>query len=68
MIKNPEILKKFEEEFLKNKGDLPYRKALALYTAMWIEAVSLGIFPYPLYDYQGSGGITIWGTKTHQGH
>ena len=45
MIKNPEKIKNFEDEFIKNQGKLSYVQSLKLFTAMWQEAVTLGVFP-----------------------
>lgn len=45
MIKNPGLVKHFEDEFLKDQGKLSYGQSLKLFTAMWREAVSLGAFP-----------------------
>ncbi len=45
MIKNPEIVKHLEDEFLKDQRKLSYSQSLKLFTAMWHEAVSLGAFP-----------------------
>ena len=45
MIKNSATLKKFEDEFMRTSGPLPFKKALRLFTAMWKEAVALGAFP-----------------------
>lgn len=44
MIKNPEILARFEAEELK-KEKLSYKEALKIFEAMWQEAVSLGVLP-----------------------
>jgi hypothetical protein len=45
MIKNSASLKKFEDEFIKTSGPLAFNKAIRLFTAMWKEAVTLGVFP-----------------------
>ncbi|HDZ24023.1 MAG TPA: hypothetical protein ENH70_05735 [Desulfobacteraceae bacterium] len=45
MIKNSKKLKGFEKNFLKNRGNLTHEQALKLFTAMWEEARSLGLFP-----------------------
>jgi hypothetical protein len=45
MIKNPEILKKFEEDFIRNKGGLSYNQSIQIFTDMWSEGVRLGILP-----------------------
>lgn len=45
MIKNPEILKKFEDDYLKNRGNLSYNQSIRLFDSMWAEAVALGVLP-----------------------
>lgn len=45
MIKNPQLLKKFEENFIRNKGRLPYNQSIKIFTGMWKEAVLLGVLP-----------------------
>ncbi len=45
MIKNPEILKKFEDDFQRNGERLSYRQSRRLFDSMWSEAVALGHFP-----------------------
>jgi len=45
MIKNPDVLRKFEDSFLRNGGKLSYEQSLKIFTAMWKEAVNLGILP-----------------------
>ena len=45
MIKNPDLLKKFEDEFIRNEGRLNYRQSLRLFTDMWEEGVRFGILP-----------------------
>ncbi len=45
MIKNSELLNKFEAEFMKIEGPLPFDKSMRLFTAMWNEAVALGVLP-----------------------
>jgi hypothetical protein len=42
MIKNPQILAKFEDEEIR-KEKLSYKEALRIFEAMWKEAVSLGV-------------------------
>jgi len=39
MIKNPDILEKFERELIK-KENLSFKQALAIFEAMWKEGVS----------------------------
>jgi hypothetical protein len=45
MIKNSEMIKKFEDEFLRTQGKLSYSQSLKLFTSMWQEAAMLGVFP-----------------------
>lgn len=45
MIKNPELLKKFEEDFIQDKGRLSYNQSLLIFTALWNESVKLGVMP-----------------------
>lgn len=44
MIKNPDILERFERELIK-KDRLSFEQALALFEAMWKEGVTLGVLP-----------------------
>jgi hypothetical protein len=45
MIKNPEILKKFENQFISGRGSISYARSRELFTAMWQEGVTLGVLP-----------------------
>ncbi len=45
MIKNTEILRKFESNFISDQGPIPYEQSRKLFTAMWKEGVMLGVFP-----------------------
>ena len=45
MIQNPEQLKKLEDRFIRDEGKLSFPYAIRLFTYMWNEAVSLGVFP-----------------------
>ncbi len=45
MIKNPEILIKFESQFTSGGGGISYEQSQKLFAAMWQEAVTLGVFP-----------------------
>lgn len=44
MIKNPELLKKFEDSFIRDEA-LSFHQAVKLFTAMWNEGVKLGVLP-----------------------
>lgn len=46
MIKDSEILRKFERNFIGSQGRLPHAQSLELFAAMWQEGVTLGVFPY----------------------
>ena len=44
MIKNPELLSKFEDRFIK--GEAPsFDQAIKLITSMWNEGKNLGVLP-----------------------
>jgi hypothetical protein len=45
MIKDGEVLRKFERNFISGQGRLPYEQSRKLFTAMWKEGVTLGVFP-----------------------
>ena len=45
MIKNHQLLKKFEEDFIQNKGSLRYNQSIKIFAGMWKEAVLLGALP-----------------------
>ena len=45
MIKDAEVLRKFERNFTSGQGRLPYAQSRKLFTAMWKEGVTLGVFP-----------------------
>ena len=44
MIKNPEILRKFEKEDLRNQKT-DYLESLRIFEALWNEGVALGVLP-----------------------
>lgn len=44
MIRNPEILKKFEDGFVR-ESSLSYKQSLKVFTEMWNEGVTLGVLP-----------------------
>lgn len=44
MIKNPEILARFEDEEIK-KEKLSYKEALKIFENLWKEGVRLGVLP-----------------------
>jgi len=45
MIKNKEVLKKFEDRFIREEKILPFTHAIRLFTDMWNEGVKLGVLP-----------------------
>ncbi len=45
MIKNPERVDALEREFIKSSTQPDFQKALEVFTALWKEAVSLGVLP-----------------------
>jgi hypothetical protein len=45
MINHPEILRKFEDDFIRDQGPMPYEQARRLFTGMWREGILLGGFP-----------------------
>lgn len=54
MITNPEIVKKFEDNFIK-KERLSYQQSLDIVESLWAEGVALGILP----PKEHSSGIDI---------
>lgn len=45
MVKNIEILEKFERDFIRNHGRLSHEQSRKLFVAMWKEAMMFGVFP-----------------------
>jgi hypothetical protein len=45
MIKNPGLLKTFEDHFIRDKGKLPFKHAMRLFSDMWNEGLRLGVLP-----------------------
>lgn len=45
MIKNTDLLRTFEKDFICDKGRLSFDQALALFTNMWREGCHLGALP-----------------------
>lgn len=45
MVKHPEILKKFEDDFARKEGRIPYSRAMKIFTSLWQEGKTLGVFP-----------------------
>jgi hypothetical protein len=45
MVRRPDILKRFEDEFARNEGRIPYAKAMKIVASLWLEGKTLGVFP-----------------------
>lgn len=45
MIKNPDLLRKFEDDYARQEGRLNYSQSLRIFTDMWKEGVRLGVLP-----------------------
>jgi len=45
MIKDSEMLRKFENDFTGSQGRIPYERSRDLFAAMWKEGVMFGVFP-----------------------
>lgn len=45
MIKNPKLLKRFEDNYARKTGRLSYKQAMQIFVHLWIEAQKLGLFP-----------------------
>lgn len=45
MIKNPGILRKFEDDLIRNEAIISYDHSLKLLTSMWEEGVQVGVLP-----------------------
>lgn len=45
MITNPEKLKKFEDDLIRNEPVISHDRSLNLMTSMWEEGVLLGVLP-----------------------
>ncbi|OGP68684.1 MAG: hypothetical protein A2031_03770 [Deltaproteobacteria bacterium RBG_19FT_COMBO_43_11] len=46
MIKNGRLLKDFEDSFARQEGRIPSQKAFNIFSAMWQEAIILGVIPF----------------------
>lgn len=46
MIKNAHILKEFEDSLARREGPIPPQKAFDIFSAMWKEAILMGIIPF----------------------
>lgn len=45
MIKNAAVFENFERNFIRERGHLPFKQALKLYSDMWNEGLRLGVLP-----------------------
>ncbi len=45
MVKHPEVLKKFEDDLARKEGRIPYVRAMKVFSALWHEARTLGVYP-----------------------
>ncbi len=45
MIKHPDMVKKTEEDFLKEEGEIGYLRSLKIVESLYNEAVHLGALP-----------------------
>jgi hypothetical protein len=45
MVKDTEILRKYQNSFISGRGRLSYSQSRELFSGMWEEAVTLGVFP-----------------------
>jgi len=45
VIKNPHIIKKFEDDLARNDGRPDYPTALRIFTDLWEEGRSMGVLP-----------------------
>jgi len=59
MIKNPEILKKFDDQFIGGQGRLSYGQSRKLFAALWNEGMTLGVLPPPIL-WRASRSISAW--------
>ncbi|MEN6375283.1 MAG: hypothetical protein ABFD75_10970 [Smithella sp.] len=46
MIKYGNVLKEFEDSLARKEGPIPPQKAFDIFSAMWKEAICLGIIPF----------------------
>ena len=45
MVKSSKLLQEFMDNLAQKEGPLPYPHSLKLFTSMWLEGISLGVFP-----------------------
>lgn len=45
MLRDTELLKRFEDDFIKGEGRLSFEQASAIFAGMWEEGMKLGVLP-----------------------
>lgn len=45
MVKNPVLLKKFDDNFIQYESKLTYSQSLKIFTDMWNEGIRLHVLP-----------------------
>lgn len=45
MIRNYEVVRKLEDDFIREEGKLSFDRSIKLFTSMWNEGVKLGVIP-----------------------
>jgi len=45
MIKHPETLQEFQDDFIRRDGKLSFNSAIKLFASLWNEALHLGVLP-----------------------
>jgi hypothetical protein len=46
MIRNSHILQEFEDSLARKDGQLPPQRAFDIFSAMWQEALNMGVIPF----------------------
>lgn len=46
MIKNSRLLREFEDSLSREEGPFPPQKAFNIFSAMWKEAMRMGVIPF----------------------
>lgn len=45
MIKNPDVLRQFEDRFIRDEKKRSFDQSIRLFTSMWNEGLKLGVLP-----------------------
>jgi hypothetical protein len=45
MVKNPELLQKFQNTLYESEGPFPFIRSLKIFTSMWNQGLKLGVLP-----------------------